>query len=265
MIGWHYVTQFYWRILVMGEYYIRKRKEIRLNIIQAAKKYKEKLLGKKFAYIYDSRFLEVSYTKKTFLHLTGVNTRLSATTFFQEAINGTLQENQIFFNQRYPLAISEKKSRGLKNLDYLTSKDVFILEGINTQTLYYDKGLNDIDMTLLLRKLSQKSEASLYAPQSLRIKDKSFERCQRIYSADFILEKEYGDKLYNRLIFGDLNKINMLPQKVLNQIDIDKVRGESVLDQVAATLETPTVLENQDVRLEQQSVLEQETEDGIEP
>ena len=65
MIGWHYVTQFYWRILVMGEYYIRKRKEM-------------------------------SYIKKTFLHLTGVNTRLSATTFFQEAINGTLQENQIF-------------------------------------------------------------------------------------------------------------------------------------------------------------------------
>lgn len=108
----------------MSEYYIRKREEIRLNIIEAARKYKEKLLGKKFAYIYDSYLLEVSYTKKTFLHLTGVNTRITAAAFFQEATKGTLQENQIFFNQRFPLVTAEKKCKGLKNLDYLISYEV---------------------------------------------------------------------------------------------------------------------------------------------
>lgn len=220
----------------MSGYYIRKREEIRLSIIEAARKYKEELLGKKFAYIYDSYLLEVSYTKKTFLHLTGVDTRLTATAFFQEAIKGTLQGNQISFNQRFPLTTAEKKCKGLKNLDYLISKDIFVLEGIDTQTLYYEKGLNDLDMTLLLRKLSQNLESALYAPQSLRIRDRSFERCQKVYSVDFILVKQYGDKLYNQLTYGNSNKINMLPKEILNQIDTDKIKDNDILDQVAVVL-----------------------------
>lgn len=71
------------------------RKIIVCEINRAAQLYKKHLVGKKFLYVFDSRYIEVCFKADNFSHLTGVETSLSARRFYQYAVNNQLQSSQI--------------------------------------------------------------------------------------------------------------------------------------------------------------------------
>ena len=76
-----------------------EREQIVREINKAAQLYKQHLVGKKFLYVFDERYIEVCYKIDGFRHLTGVETNLSAKRFYQYAVKNQLQSTQIYFKQ----------------------------------------------------------------------------------------------------------------------------------------------------------------------
>ena len=67
------------------------------SITKSASLYKNHLLGKTFLYVFEGQFIEVAYHINEFKHLTGVATSLSANSFYNKALDGILQKNQVWF------------------------------------------------------------------------------------------------------------------------------------------------------------------------
>lgn len=76
--------------------------------------YSNDLAGKTFLYVYGEEFFEVSFPVDHFLHLTGVETKLSAKNFYKNAKKGILTNNQFYFTGRHPYANAKKKLPCLK-------------------------------------------------------------------------------------------------------------------------------------------------------
>ena len=57
---------------------VQKKELIRKQIIEAANIYSQKLAGKKFLYVTSNYYFEILFLTDKFLHLTGVNTKLTA-------------------------------------------------------------------------------------------------------------------------------------------------------------------------------------------
>ena len=68
------------------------------EICDAAKFYKELLVGRKFLLIFDNRCIEVVFKRDGFKHLTGVSSNLTALSFYQKAVKGILRSNQVWFD-----------------------------------------------------------------------------------------------------------------------------------------------------------------------
>lgn len=60
-----------------------KKNAIRQGIIDSASVYSQNLAGKAFLYVYGEEYFEVSFPIDHFLHLTGVETGLSAKDFYK--------------------------------------------------------------------------------------------------------------------------------------------------------------------------------------
>ena len=63
------------------------------EICKAARLYKEHLVGNRFLYAFDGRYIEVLYKVANFKHLTGVETNLSAKKFYEYAVKNQLQDS----------------------------------------------------------------------------------------------------------------------------------------------------------------------------
>ena len=68
-----------------------KKNAIRQGIIDSAGIFSQSLAGKIFLYVYGEEFFEVSFSIDHFLHLTGVETKLSAKDFYKNAKRQNLQ------------------------------------------------------------------------------------------------------------------------------------------------------------------------------
>ncbi|MBR2286775.1 MAG: hypothetical protein IJ865_00930 [Clostridia bacterium] len=62
-----------------------KKEAIRQQIVRAAEIYSRELAGKTFLYVYGQEYFEVSFMTDRFLHLTGVQSKLSAKDFYKKA------------------------------------------------------------------------------------------------------------------------------------------------------------------------------------
>lgn len=87
------------------------KEQIAREICKAAKLYKEHLVGRRFVYVFDSRYIEVLYKAVNFKHLTGVECNMSAKDFYKNALKGRLQGRryilQRIIHTRY---VSEKSN-----------------------------------------------------------------------------------------------------------------------------------------------------------
>ena len=124
-----------------------KKNAIRQAIVDAAIVYSQNLAGKTFLYVYGDEYFEVSFPIDHFLHLTGVETRLSAKDFYKNAKKSILTNNQFYFDVRHVYANAKKKLPCLKRLPELTNEMVCVLKNMETMTITYKLSVTNLEFT----------------------------------------------------------------------------------------------------------------------
>ena len=127
---------------------VDKKNAIRQGIIEAAIVYSQSLAGKTFLYVYGDEYFEVSFPVDHFLHLTGVETRLSAKDFYRNAKKAILTNNQFYFDARHIYANAKKKLPCLKRLPELTNEMVCVLKDMQTMTITCKLSVTNLEFTL---------------------------------------------------------------------------------------------------------------------
>ena len=186
-----------------------KKSIIRQNIIEAAIIYSKELAGKTFLYVYGEEFFEVSFLVNRFLHLTGVETRLSAKDFYKNAKKGILTTQQFYFTSRHPYVNAKRKLPCLKRLPELTSNMICILKDLKTKTIIYKLSVTNLEFTLGLTENIDKQGKRIneyFLPMSLRVRDASIEKSKDGDIVDFIFCKDASLEKYNQLLVKDENK-----------------------------------------------------------
>ena len=156
-----------------------KKNAIRQDIIDSAIIYSQNLAGKAFLYVYGDEYFEVSFPVNHFLHLTGVETRLSAKDFYKNDKKSILTNNQFYFDERHTYANAKKKLPCLKRLPELTNEMVCILKDMQTLTIVYKLSVTNLEFTLGLTENTDNSGKKIndfFLPMSLRVEDTSVEK-----------------------------------------------------------------------------------------
>lgn len=197
-----------------------KKKELRKQIICAAKSYSSQLAGKVYLYVYGEEYFEVSFQTSQFKHLTGVVSVLSANSFYKKSKNGKLTVGQFGFDKDHLYSNAKIKVPCLCRLAELTNSTVCVLKDITTVTLTYKIGITNIDFTLCLTENIDKSGVKInnwLLPRSLRVKDKSVENSKDGKFIDFIFEKDASISSYTKLCYCDREK--NIPNSISHLID----------------------------------------------
>ena len=186
-----------------------KKNMIRQNIIDSAAIYSQNLAGKVFLYVYGNEFFEVSFPVDHFLHLTGVETRLSAKDFYKNAKRAILTNNQFYFDTRHPYANAKKKLPCLKRLPELTNDTVCILKDMRTLTIVYKLSVTNLEFTLGLTENTDDKGNKIndfFLPMSLRVEDSSVEKSNDGEVVDFIFYRDASVSRYETLLVKDESK-----------------------------------------------------------
>lgn len=196
--------------------------QITQTIIRAASIYKSKMVGYSFLYVFEDRYIEVIYRAKDFMHLTGVDSDLSAMAFYREAVRGRLRHSQIYFSQRHPYDLCVRKINQLQNIAAVTDSEIFILEDLTTDTFTYKFGLTELNFTLCLKADTDyfgNTVSDKYVARSLRSED-SVPRSSDAYEVHYIFAKRNDERFYNDLRYIDERyEISNFPEEILNKID----------------------------------------------
>ena len=137
-----------------------KKNAIRQGIIDSAVIYSQNLAGKAFLYVYGDEYFEASFPVDHFLHLTGVETKLSAKEFYKNAKKAKLTNSQFYFDARHTYANAKKKLPCLKRLPELTNDMVCILKDMQTVTIKYKLSVTNLEFTLGMTLLDPRVEVS---------------------------------------------------------------------------------------------------------
>ena len=186
-----------------------KKNAIRQGIIDSAAIYSQNLAGKAFLYVYGDEYFEVSFPVDHFLHLTGVETKLSAKDFYKNAKKGKLTNSQFYFDARHPYANAKKKLPCLKRLPELTNDMVCILKDMQTVTIIYKLSVTNLEFTLGLTENTDdkgKKVNDFFLPMSLRVEDSSVEKSNDGEIVDFIFSKDASMAKYDTLLVEDKHK-----------------------------------------------------------
>ena len=186
-----------------------KKNMIRQGIIDSAEIYSQNLAGKVFLYVYGEEYFEVSFPVDHFLHLTGVETRLSARDFYKNAKKTILTNNQFYFDARHPYANAKKKLPCLKRLPELTNDMVCILKDMETLRIIYKLSVTNLEFTLGLIENTDNNGNKIndyFLPMTLRVKDSSVEKSSDAEVVDFIFAKDASISKYDTLLVEDKGK-----------------------------------------------------------
>ena len=197
-----------------------KKNAIRQEIIDSASIYSQKLAGKAFLYVYGDEYFEVSFPIDHFLHLTGVETKLSARDFYKNAKRAKLTNSQFYFDARHPYANAKKKLPCLKRLPELTSNIICILKDMQTVTIIYKLSVTNLEFTLgLIENIDSKGNKinDFFLPMSLRVEDSSVEKSNGGEVVDYIFSKDASVAEYDVLLFEDDQKT--IPKSVWHMIN----------------------------------------------
>lgn len=117
------------------------------GITEAEIVYFQNLAGKTFLYVCGDEYFEVSFPIDHFLHLTGVETRLSTKDFYKNAKKSILTNNQFYFDARHVYANAKRKLPCLKRLPELTNEMVCVLKNMETMTITYKLSVTNLEFT----------------------------------------------------------------------------------------------------------------------
>lgn len=167
------------------------------------------MAGRKFLYVYGEEYFEVSFPTDCFLHLTGVETHLSAKDFYKISKKRILSNSQFYFSSRFPFANAKKKLPCLKRLPELTNGIVCILKDMQTIKLTYKLSVTNLEFTLgLTQRIDPNTNRidNLFLPMSLRVEDSSIEKSADGEIVDFIFSKDAIITQYDALLVKDERK-----------------------------------------------------------
>lgn len=196
-----------------------KKNAIRQDIIDSAAIYSQNLAGKAFLYVYGEEFFGVSFPVDHFLHLTGVETHLSAKEFYKNAKKGKITNSQFYFDERHLYANAKKKLPCLKRLPELTNDMVCILKDMQTVTIIYKLSVTNLEFTLGLTENVDDSGNKIndfFLPMSLRVEDSSVEKSKDGDIVDFIFSKDASVAKYDSILFEDKHKA--IPESIKHLI-----------------------------------------------
>lgn len=188
---------------------VDKKNAIRQGITEAEIVYFQNLAGKTFLYVCGEEYFEVSFPIDHFLHLTGVETRLSAKDFYKNAKKSILTNNQFYFDARHVYANAKRKLPCLKRLPELTNEMVCVLKNMETMTITYKLSVTNLEFTLGLTENIDNTGNKindLFLPMSLRVKDSSVEKSGDGEIVDFIFSKDASVARYDTLLVEDKSK-----------------------------------------------------------
>lgn len=173
---------------------IEDKRSIIVKINEAASLYKQHLVGRRFMYVFDGRYVEVLYKKSSFRHLTGVESTFGAEQFFNLAAKGKLRAEQVVFPpDKFDLCL--KKSQFVCHIAALARSESFMLERIGTSTASFAIGATDLNFALLMNR---HGNDECYSADSLR-KGDCFSICENVYAITHIFSKRNDEKLYTDL------------------------------------------------------------------
>lgn len=203
----------------------KSRQEIVESIERAAELYRNNLVGKRFMYVFDNRFIEVIYKGENFRHLTGVSSPLSAQQFYSYAARHLLSESQIYFTRVHPFSLCVKKIKHIEEVATIAGSESIILEEITTSTKTYKFGTTDLHFTLCMDRETDKAGAikgDCYVVQSLRDED-CFARSKDAYEVTHIFSRPNDAKKYDTLLYCDQKSRYNLPDDILDMLQ-DELR-----------------------------------------
>lgn len=187
--------------------------QLRNDIITAANIYSG-LTSRSFLYVYGDKFFEVTFPRRCFRHLCGVDSAETAERFYADAKAGRLDKDQIQFMRKkgQSIRVAKKKANTLKSLLCLINQQVVVLEDLTTKTFTYQIGVTDLAITLCLEKNSDKNAkspiAGLFYPRSLRVDEKAIDKSAFAEFANYVFAKDLcldGSKKYDKMLFSDGN------------------------------------------------------------
>lgn len=191
------------------------------QIRTAAQLYKKHLVGKKFLYVFDCRYIEVTFKADSFKHLTGVESSLSAREFYRKAIQGQLFPQHVSFTAMHPYALCCKKMQHIHDIANLATTECFMLEEITTTSRTYRFGATDLQFTICLDRPTDAAGVpvnEVYIAESLRHGD-SMDKSRDVYDVSYIFSKNNTDKEYDTLVFRDRDAAKEdLPAQVLQMM-----------------------------------------------
>lgn len=203
------------------------RKNAATLISTAAQSYKNLLVGKRFLYVFDGRYIEVLFESKNFRHLTGVSTNLSAERFFKYAVGQKLAVSQIWFDANHPYALSMRKLKHLNDIANMSSSENFMLEDICTDTKSYKFGTTDLHFTLCMGKPTDTDGNEIgdcFIVESLRDED-CFSRSAGAYVVTHILSRPNDKKKYSDILLMDKSAtLSDLPCEVKQMLSDELLR-----------------------------------------
>ena len=192
------------------------------KIHNAAKNYQQYLAGKTFLYVYEGKCIEVVFKNSSFLHLTGVNTKLKAKEFYKHAkTKNGLKVQQFFFDKNHPYDLAEKKTEHLEDLYRITNTEVLITGDVVTLTANYRIGITDLQFILLCGANKDKHGKLIdncLVPYSFRIEDISSDKFGELYEVDFIFCKQTNDSTYSTLSYKGNKEIEEIPEEIRAKI-----------------------------------------------
>ncbi len=192
------------------------------EICKAAKLYKANLVGKRFLYVFDGRYIEVLYKNVNFKHLAGVECNMSAADFYKNALKNRLQSPQIYFSASHPYSLCKRKIKHLCEISVLASSENFMLEEIATETRTYKFGTTDLNFSLCMNKEYDSygnEKGDCYIVESLRDED-CFSRSKSAYTVTHILSKDNDSASYTDLLFMDKSvTLDDLPAPAREMLD----------------------------------------------
>lgn len=176
---------------------------LRPMIISSAINYQTNLAGNKYLYVIGPEYFIVSFPNSSFLHLTGVDTELSAKSFYDLATKNKLASNQ-FTLTNHSFTNVRNKLTCLANIADLTKTPVFIIKDLTTKTASFTICIADCIITLGLVK----DKYDVYVPKSLRCYDTCKNYLAKI-PVDFIfsMDAKKDNKFRNLLYHAPGSKI----------------------------------------------------------
>lgn len=206
------------------------RKNAASSIAVAAQLYKNLLVGKRFLYVFEGRYIEVLFESKNFKHLTGVSTHLSAERFYKYAVQRKLAASQIWFDAQHPYALSIRKLQHLGDIAKMSSSENFMLEEIHTDTKDYKFGTTDLQFTLCMSKPTDDEGNEIgdcFIVESLRDED-CFSKSKSAFVVTHILSRPNDKKKYSDILFMDQSvTLDDLPDEVKQML------SDELLEQMA--------------------------------